>query len=143
MEQRLSFVTLGVGDLERAQAFYDALGWSRSSYGEGLGVAFYQLNGIVFALYPRADLARDAGLDEAGWGGFGAMSLSYNTRTRDEVDAVMAQAKAAGARILKPPFEIFWGGYLGYFADPDGHLWEVVYNPKAQIGPAGEATIPL
>lgn len=142
MDQRVSFITLGVEDLDRAKRFYEGLGWSASSYGEGLGVAFFQIGGLVFALYPRRELARDVGVDDDKWGGFGAMSLSYNTRSREEVDAVMAEAAAVGAKVLRPAQDIFWGGYVGYFADPDGHLWEVVFNPKADIGPDGAVTIP-
>ena len=142
MEQRVSFITLGVEDLERARAFYVAMGWRPSSYGEGLGVVFFQAGAQVFALYPGQELARDADLPDPGPPRPGSFTLAYNTRTRDEVDTVMAEAEAAGGKILKPAFDIFWGGYVGYFADPDGHVWEVAYNPKAEIGPNGEVAVP-
>lgn len=143
MEQRVSFITLGVTDLDRARAFYQALGWTPAKYGEGAGVVFFEIGpGLVLALYPRAELARDANLPDAGPGAFSGVSLSYNTRSREEADAIMAQAQRAGARVLTPAAEVFWGGYVGYFADREGHLWEVAYNPKADIGPRGEIRLP-
>ncbi|MCE3249076.1 MAG: putative Glyoxalase/bleomycin resistance protein/dioxygenase, partial [Geminicoccaceae bacterium] len=131
MEQRLSLVTLGVADLERSRRFYeDGLGWRRgNAHAE---VVFFQLGGAVLALFARAALAADAGLPAAG-SGFGGIALAYNARSRDEVDAVLAEAKAAGATILKPAQDAFWGGYSGYFADPDGHPWEVAWNPEWTI----------
>ncbi|MGH6900377.1 MAG: VOC family protein [Geminicoccaceae bacterium] len=127
MEQRLSLVTLGVADLERSRRFYeDGLGWRRGNDHEE--VAFYQLGAMVLALWGRDALAEDARLPGSG-SGFGGIALAYNTRTREEVDAVLAEAEAAGARILKPAEDAFWGGYSGYFADPDGHPWEVAWNP--------------
>ena len=127
MEQRLSLVTLGVADLERARRFYeDGLGWRRGNDHEE--VAFYQLGGMVLALWGREALAQDARLPDAG-SGFGGIALAYNTRSREEVDAVLAEAEAAGGRILKPAEDASWGGYSGYFADPDGHPWEVAWNP--------------
>jgi catechol 2,3-dioxygenase-like lactoylglutathione lyase family enzyme len=126
MEQRLSLVTLGVADLERSRRFYeDGLGWRRGNQHEE--VAFYQLGGMVLALWGRGALAKDARLPDAG--GFGGIALAYNARSREEVDAVLAEAAAAGATILKPAEDAFWGGYSGYFADPDGHPWEVAWNP--------------
>jgi uncharacterized protein len=126
MEQRLSLVTLGVADLERARRFYeDGLGWRRGNQHEE--VAFYQLGGMVLALWGRGALAKDTRLPDAG--GFGGIALAYNARSREEVDAVLAEAAAAGATILKPAEDAFWGGYSGYFADPDGHPWEVAWNP--------------
>jgi catechol 2,3-dioxygenase-like lactoylglutathione lyase family enzyme len=127
MEQRLSLVTLGVADLARSRRFYEeGLGWRRGN--EHAEVVFYQLGGLILALFARASLAADAGLSPEGHG-FGGMALAYNTRTREEVDQVMAEAAAAGATILKPAQDAFWGGYTGYFADPDGHLWEAAWNP--------------
>jgi hypothetical protein len=127
MEQRLSLVTLGVADLERARRFYeDGLGWRRGN--DHPEVAFYQIGGAVLALFGRDALAADARVAAAG-SGFGGVALAYNTRTREEVDAVLAEAEAAGATILKPAEDAFWGGYSGYFADPDGHLWEIAWNP--------------
>ena len=127
MEQRLSLVTLGVADLERARRFYeDGLGWRRGNDHEE--VVFYQLRGMVLALWGREALAQDARQPDAG-DGFGGIALAYNARSREEVDAVLAQAKSAGGRIPKPAVDASWGGYSGYFADPDGHLWEIAWNP--------------
>jgi uncharacterized protein len=138
MEQRLSLVTLGVADLERARRFYeDGLGWRRGNQHEE--VAFYQLGGMVLALWGRDALARDARLPDAG--GFGGIALAYNARSREEVDAVLAEAAAAGGRILKPAEDTFWGGYSGYFADPDGHPWEVAWNPGWTIAADGSARL--
>ena len=125
MEQRLSVITLGVADLDRSRRFYETLGWKRGN--KDAGVVFFQIPGGVFALWSRASLAEDAKLPDNG--GFGGMALAYNTRSKAEVDAVLAEAKAAGARILKIAEDTFWGGYSGYFADPDGHPWEVAWNP--------------
>lgn len=138
MEQRLSLVTLGVADLPRAVAFYEALGWTRGN--RHPEIAFFQLNGIVLALFPRAALAEDAGLAAEG-GGFGGIALAYNARSREDVDAVLAEAKAAGARILKPAADAFWGGYSGYFADPDGHPWEVAWNPEWEMAENGDVRL--
>jgi uncharacterized protein len=139
MEQRLSLVTLGVADLERARRFYeDGLGWRRGNTHDE--VAFYQLGGMILALWGRDALAQDARLPGAD-SGFGGIALAYNTRTRDEVDTVLAEAAAAGARILKPAGDTFWGGYTGYFADPDGHLWEVAWNPDWTIAADGSVRL--
>ena len=139
MEQRLSLVTLGVADLERARRFYEeGLGWRRGNNHEK--VAFYQLGGMVLALWGRAALAEDAHLSDAG-SAFGGIALAYNARSREEVDAVLAEARAAGAEILKPAEEAFWGGYSGYFADPDGHPWEVAWNPDWTLADDGSVTL--
>jgi len=127
MEQRLSLVTLGVADLERSRRFYEALGWRR--HGAHTEVVFFQAGGMVLALWSREALAADAQLPAEG-SGFRGIALAYNTRTREEVDAVLAEAAAAGAVIPKPAEDAFWGGHSGYFADPDGHLWEVAWNPE-------------
>lgn len=135
MQPRLSFITLGVDDLERAVAFYrDGLGLpTRGITGAGFAsgaVAFFELQpGLTLALWPRTSLARDTGLpvDTAAPT---TMSLAHNVRTRDEVEALLAQALAAGARIVKAASDTFYGGYAGYFLDPDGHLWEIAWNPK-------------
>ena len=141
MEQRLSLITLGVADLARSRRFYEqGLGWAPSSAGNE-NVVFFQLGGIALSLYGRASLAEDARLEDRG-GGFGGITLAYNTRTREDVDAVLARAKAAGARILKPAEEAFWGGYSGYFADPDGHPWEVAWNPHFTLLPDGSLSLP-
>jgi uncharacterized protein len=140
MEQRISLITLGVADLERSRAFYESLGWQRSVRAAD-GIAFFQTGGLAFALYPRAELAKDAGVSAEGHG-FRGFTLAFNARSRAEVDAVLAEAQAAGASILKPAQEAFWGGYSGYFTDPDGFLWEVAWNPSFAIAEDGSLRLP-
>jgi uncharacterized protein len=140
MEQRLSLITLGVADLERSRKFYERLGWRRSM-AEAEGVVFFQAGGMVLGLYPRSELAKDAKLAPEG-SGFGGIALAYNTRTRKEVDAVLAEAQAAGAKLLKAAEEALWGGYSGYFADPDGFPWEVAWNPSWRVMEDGGIRIP-
>lgn len=141
MEQRVSFITLGVADLDRAAAFYKALGWTPSSYGEGKGIVFFQLPGMAFALFPRTELAHDANVSDSK-PGFSGITLSHNTRSQAEVDTLLAEATAAGATVTRPADTVFWGGYMGYFTDLDGHLWEVCFNPQASLGPEGQVTLP-
>jgi len=139
VDQRISLITLGVADLERSREFYErGLGWTPSSAPEG--VAFYQLPGLVFALFGRDDLAEDARrpLD----GTFSGVAVAVNQRSEQLVDEVLAQAEAAGATILKPAERVFWGGYSGYFADPDGHVWEIAYNPDWAIAEDGSIILP-
>ena len=124
MEQRLSLVTLGVADISRSRRFYERLGWKASSASVESIVFFPLGGGIALSLYGRADLAKDACLPGDG-SGFGGAALAHNVRTREEVDSTLDRAREAGARILKPAEDAFWGGYSGYFADPDGHPWEV------------------
>jgi hypothetical protein len=131
MEQRVSLITLGVADLQRSREFYERLGWRRSM-AEAEGVVFFQAGGMALALYSRTELAKDAKISPEG-SGFSGIALAYNTRSREEVASALAEAQAAGARILKPAEEAFWGGYSGYFADPDGFLWEVAWNPSFAI----------
>jgi predicted lactoylglutathione lyase len=126
VEQRVSLVTLGVRDLARARAFYEALGWRTGAAPED-DVVFFQAGGMVVALWDRAKLAEDSGVEDAG--GWGGVTLAYNTRSPEEVDAVIEEARAAGAEILRAGAETFWGGYSGVFVDPDGHPWEVAHNP--------------
>lgn len=140
MEQRLTLITLGVADLARSRAFYEKLGWTRAARGAE-GVAFFQAGGVVLSLYPRADLAKDAELSPDG-AGFPGFSLAYNARTRDEVDAVLAEAVAAGGTLVKPAYDIFWGGYVGFFKDPDGFLWEVAWNPTFPLTEDGALVLP-
>src|SRR3712207_1279498 len=138
MEQRISLITLGVADLDRSMAFYGALGWQGSSPdGE---VAFYQAGGMVFALWDRALLAADSGVTDPG--GYGGITLAHNVRSPAEVDAVLAEAKAAGATIARPGAATFWGGYSGVFIDPDGHPWEVAHNPRWHVADDGSVTLP-
>ncbi len=139
MEQRLSLVTLGVADLDRAARFYEeGLGWRRATNNEG--VVFFQTPGTIVGLYPRQALAEDIGMDSAGEG-FSGVTLAFNARSREEVDAVLGEAEAAGATIVKLAVEAFWGGYSGYFADPDGHLWEVAFNPFWTITEEGRVVL--
>ena len=138
MDQRLSLITLGVSDLERARSFYEGLGW-RTNAGPDDDVVFFQANCMVVALWSRASLAEDSGVEDAG--GWGGMTLAYNTRSPDEVDAVIEEARAAGATITREPGETFWGGYSATFCDPDGHPWEVAHNPRWEIGDDGAVTI--
>ncbi|MGV0834989.1 VOC family protein [Mycolicibacterium thermoresistibile] len=138
MDQRISLITLGVDDLPRARRFYEqGLGWVPGQSAEG--VVFYQLPGIALALFGRADLAEDARhpID----GRFSGVTLAINQRTEADVDAVLNQAQAAGATILKPAEKTFWGGYSGYFADLDGHVWEVAFNPGFTLNADGTLTI--
>jgi uncharacterized protein len=135
MKPRITVITLGVDDLDRALAFYrDGLGLpSKGIVGREFeygAVAFFELQGgLILALWPRTSIARDTGLPRQP-GNPTDLTLGHNVRTREEVDALMKQAAGAGARIVKPAGETFWGGYAGYFQDPDGHLWEVAWNPK-------------
>ena len=138
MEQRISLITLGVDDLARARRFYEeGLGWQPRDAPEG--VVFYQLPGIALALFGRADLAED--VHHPVDGRFSGITIAINQRSEADVDAVLAQAAAAGATILKPAERVFWGGYSGYFADPDGHVWEVALNPQWTINDDGTLTI--
>ena len=129
MEQRLSLVTLGVADLPRARAFYEGvLGWKVAA--SPPGVVFFDLDGMVLALFPHADLAQDMMLGKPTLsGGYEGFSLAQNLRSEHEVDALFAHLRHHGSAIVKPPQRTEWGGYAGYFADPDGHKWEVAYNP--------------
>ena len=125
MEQRLSLITLGVADVHRAWRFYEALGWAGETPDDD--VVFFQAGGMVVALWSRQKLAEDSAVSDAG--GWGGVTLAYCTRSREEVDAVLAAAEAAGATIGRGAAETFWGGYSGIFVDPDGHPWEVAHNP--------------
>ena len=126
MEQRVSLVTLGVADLPRARAFYEALGWKTNAAPED-GVVFFQAGGAIVSLWSRERLAEDSGVEDSG--GWGGVTLAHNGRSPAEVDAVLSEAAAAGAQISRAGAETFWGGYSGVFVDPDGHSWEVAHNP--------------
>lgn len=129
MKPKIGLITLGVADLARSLAFYrDGLGLPTENYDPDAGVVFFKLEGTWLAIWPREELARDAHFDTAG-SGFRGISLAHNEPSREGVNAVYAEALAAGATALKPPEEVFWGGYSCYFADPDGHVWEVAHNP--------------
>ncbi|MFF5177647.1 VOC family protein [Micromonospora sp. NPDC000316] len=136
MEQRISLVTLGVTDVARAKAFYEQLGWRGQEVEE---TVFFQAGGLALVLWGRDKLAADAGISNPGTG---AMTLAQNVRSRAEVDEVIATAIEAGAEVTKPARETFYGGYAGYFADPDGHMWEIAWNPGFLLGPDGTLTVP-
>ena len=137
MEQRVSLITLGVADLRRAMDFYAALGWEGSSPDDD--VAFFQAGGMVLALWDRAALAEDSGVEDGG--GWGGITLAYNVRSPVEVDAVIAEAEAAGATIPRHGAATFWGGYSGVFIDPDGHPWEVAHNPHWTLAEDGSISL--
>lgn len=140
MEPRLSLVTLGVADVARARRFYEALGFVASSASQP-DVAFFRAGGVVLGLYARAHLAADAQVVD-GAPGFAGIALAHNCRSEAEVDRVLAEAIQCGARLLKPAQKVFWGGYSGYFADPDGHLWEVAHNPFWPLAADGTVQLP-
>jgi uncharacterized protein len=138
MEQRISLITLGVSDLDRARAFYEALGWEQVG-DRSLDVAFFQAGGMALALWGRDQLAQDSGVtDGGGWGG---VTLAYNVRSPQDVDAVIDEARAAGATIPRAGAQTFWGGYSGVFVDPEGHPWEVAHNPHWTVRDDGTVSI--
>jgi catechol 2,3-dioxygenase-like lactoylglutathione lyase family enzyme len=139
MEQRVSLVTLGVRDLGRARSFYEALGWTTRAQ-PGADVAFFQAGGMVVALWGREQLAEDSGVEDSG--GWGGVTLAHNVRSPAEVDAVVEEARAAGAEIVREPAETFWGGYSAAFADPEGHAWEIAHNPSWTIRADGSVELP-
>jgi uncharacterized protein len=126
VKQRVSLITLGVGDLGRARRFYEALGWTTGAGPED-DVVFFQAGDMIVALWDRARLAEDSGVEDPG--GWGGVTLALNFASREEVDATIEEARAAGAAIGREPAETFWGGYTGIFIDPDGHPWEIAHNP--------------
>ena len=138
--QRITLITLGVTDLVAARAFYARLGWAEHGDSQP-GVAFFQMHGAVLALFGAADLAADQGRPGAALG-TGAITLAQNFATEAEVDAAYAAALAAGGAALKTPEKVFWGGYSGYWADPDGHVWEVAMNPFWPLSEDGSLTLP-
>ena len=140
MEQRISLITLGVSDLARARRFYeDGLGWTKGNPEDE--VAFYQLsNGLVLAVWSRDELAADARVADTG-ATFSGITIAFNTRSHDEVDEVLASVESAGGTVTKPAEEQVWGGYSGYFSDPDGHPWEVAFNPGWSMDEAGHVAL--
>ena len=138
VEQRLSLVTLGVADVARSRAFYEALGWE-SGAAPADDVVFFQAGGMIVALWGREQLAEDSGVEDGG--GWGGVTLAYNTRSPAEVDDVIVEARRAGARIVREGAATFWGGYSGVFLDPDGHPWEVAHNPHWTIEPDGSVRL--
>ena len=139
MEQRISLVTLGVADLARSRRFYEALGWRGQEVEE---TVFIQAGGQALVLWDRGKLADDAGLDDAAGDGFGGIALAQNVRSPAEVDGIMAVARQAGAVVTRPPATTSYGGYAGYFADPDGHLWEIAHNPGFHLDTDGNLILP-
>ena len=139
MEQRLSLVTLGVRDLARARRFYEALGW-RAAADDNDDVVFFQAGGMIVALWGRERLAEDSAVQDGG--GWGGVTPAYNARSTEEVDAVIEEARAAGATIGREPAATFWGGYSAVFIDPEGHPWEVAHNPFWTIGDDGSVHLP-
>jgi uncharacterized protein len=138
VDQRVSLVTLGVADLPRARAFYEALGW-RSGAEPDDDVVFFQAGGMILALWSRESLAVDSGVEDGG--GWGGVALALNVGSPAEVDAVIAEAGRAGARIAREGAEAFWGGYTGVFVDPDGHPWEVAHNPHWTLADDGSIAL--
>ena len=138
MDQRLSLVTLGVRDLGRARSFYEAMGWRTRAAPED-DVVFFQAGGIIVALWDRGELAKDSAVEDAG--GWGGVTLAYNVSSPEEVDAVIDEARTAGATIGREPGKTFWGGYSGVFVDPEGHPWEIAHNPHWTVGADGSTRL--
>jgi catechol 2,3-dioxygenase-like lactoylglutathione lyase family enzyme len=138
VDQRVSLITLGVSDLDRARRFYEALGW-RTGASPADDVVFFQAGGMIVALWGREQLAEDSGVEDGG--GWGGVTLAYNVRTPEEADTLIGQARAAGARIAREPGTTFWGGYSGIFVDPDGHPWEVAHNPHWTLAEDGSVSL--
>ncbi len=141
MRQKLSIVTLGVKDLTRSRNFYQGgLGWNPSGASQD-SIVFFDLGGVGLALFPIDELAKDATVDSDRFG-FSGITLAHNTKSVEEVDKVLQKAEQAGAKIIKKAQKVFWGGYSGYFADPDGHLWEVAWNPFIEFDEKGALIFP-
>lgn len=132
MKAKISLITLGVADLQRSLKFYRDLGLKTHNYKEGEGVVFFEMEGTWLALYPKDKLAEDATVTPEG-SGFTGITLAHNVGSKKEVDEVFALAISVGAKVVKKPQDVFWGGYSGYFADPDGYLWEVAFNPFTDL----------
>lgn len=138
MEPRVSIITIAVDDLDRMAGFYEALGLTRHRIKDG--VAFFQMGGMILSLFPRESAEKDAGI--AFGGGMSRIYLAYNTRSDEEVDAVLALAEMSGGKIVKPAGRAFWGGWYGYFADPEGNLWEVAHNADFPLDAEGRISLP-
>jgi uncharacterized protein len=139
MEQRVTLITLGVADLRRSREFYEQLGWQGQEVEE---TVFFQAGGQAIVLWGRGKVAADAGIDDDGTSRFSGIVLAHNVASRDEVDRVVGAAATAGAEVTKVPTETFYGGYAGFFRDPDGHVWEVAHNPGFTLGADGTLTLP-
>jgi hypothetical protein len=140
MEQRFTMITLGTKDLTASASFFERLGWRRS--GSYDGVVFFQCGCVALALYPRTELAKDAGVSPEGQG-FQGFTIAYNARSKKEVDDVLLAVRSAGAEVIKPAADAFWGGYSGYFRDLDGYIWEVAWNPGFTLDPNGAVKLPV
>jgi catechol 2,3-dioxygenase-like lactoylglutathione lyase family enzyme len=140
MDPRLSLVTLGVADVAASRRFYEKLGFRASSASQE-SVTFFDAGGVVLALFGRRSLAEDASVEDSK-PGFSGITLAHNVPSKTSVDAAMEQAIAAGGRLVRPAQDAFWGGYTGYFSDPDGHLWEVAYNPHFPLDAQGNIQLP-
>ncbi len=138
MEQRVTLITLGVRELPRARAFYEALGWTTRAEPDS-DVVFFQAGGMVVALWSRDELARDSCVDDGG--GWGGITLAHNVRSAEDVDTVLAEAEAAGATVRRRGAPTAWGGYSGVFVDPDGHPWEIAHNPSWPLAPDGSVSL--
>lgn len=136
MEQRISLITLGVADVRRARTFYERLGWHGQEIEE---TVFFQAGGMALILWDRGKLAADSGIEDTAPG---SVVLALNVRSQAEVDATLAEAAAAGAELTQPARETFYGGYAGHFRDPDGHVWEIAWNPGFTLNPDGSLTLP-
>jgi uncharacterized protein len=137
MEQRISIITLGVSDLKKARAFYDALGWKVASEDQVEEIVAYDLQNMTLALYPLSKLAEDTKIPVER-SGYSTITIAYNVNSETEVNETLEEVQKAGGKLIKTAEKVFWGGYSGYFSDPDGNLWEVAYNPFAPLGPKGE-----
>lgn len=138
-DRRVSLVTLGVADVEASAAFYEKLGWKRSSASQG-DIVFIKLKGLALALFPRGKLAKDVGVADTP--GFSGVTLAHNLESPAAVDTAFALALSSGAKCIKAPEKVFWGGYSGYFADPDGHFWELAHNPFSPLDEDGHMILP-
>jgi predicted lactoylglutathione lyase len=139
MDQRLSLITLGVTDLQRARAFYEALGWSGQEVEE---TVFFQAGGMAVVLWGQDKLAADCGLEQREAGGFDGIALAHNVRSNEQVDELVATAERAGATVTRSPTTTFYGGYAGIFLDPDGHAWEIAHNPGFTLADDGSLVLP-
>lgn len=144
MEQRVSLITLGVSDVARSRTFYEALGWAGQTVE---GTVFFQAGGMAVVLWSRDRLMADAGIvstdsELTPSAAFGGITLAHNVRTEKDVDRILAAAEASGATVTRPAARTFYGGYAGYFADPDGHLWEIAHNPGFPLREDGSITVP-
>lgn len=140
MQQRLSIVTLGVSNLKKSKQFYDSLGWKAANEGEKESneIVAYNLNGMAFALYPIDKVADEfPSIIPPKLNGYSSFTMAYNVNSEKEVDEIINEAKSVGAEIVKLPEKVFWGGYSGYFSDPDGYLWEVAFNPFSKVNEDG------